>query len=276
MFYATDAGELTRQIEASFESPRGPGRLPPRHRGPDRSLRAIIVPHAAYQYSGPIAALAYDEVARQRPPSTVLVLGVNHDGVGASAAVSNVPWLTPLGPVDTDPDLVRALARGPIEVDEEAHAHEHSIEVQLPFLQYVLPHPRVVALEVRHGPWRFLEEVAAVVRSAIRSADVLAVASTDFSHYVPPSVAERLDHHAIDRILAGDARGLLSTVEEEEISMCGIAPTTVLLAAVAEEHLTTRLLRWGHSGEAGPMGPVVGYASLTLSVPPAESPGRPS
>ncbi len=264
-FYAEDARELTREIEGCFLDARGPGRLPQRHRAADRVLRALVVPHAGYRYSGPIAALAYDEVAKERPPSTVLILGVDHHGVGAPAAVSDCSWLTPLGPVETDHELVKALAQGPIEVDEEAHAPEHSIEVQVPFLQYVLPHPRIVGLMVRHGPWSFLSEVARVAREATTGRDVLWIASTDFSHYVPAPVADRLDHLAIDRILAGDAKGLLQVVDREEISMCGIAPTTVLLAALAGEPLTTRLLRWGHSGEAERMGRVVGYAALTMS-----------
>ncbi len=268
-FYAEEAGALTQEIERSFLDVRGPGRLPPRHRSPDRTLRAIVVPHAGYRYSGPIAALAYEEVAKERPPETVLILGVDHHGAGAAAAVSDVPWRTPLGPVETDHALVRALDVEPIEIDEAAHAPEHSIEVQLPFLQYVLPHPRIVALMVRHGPWSFLSEVATRVRSALEGRDVLLVASTDFSHYVPPPVADRLDHLAIDRILARDSRGLFDVVEGEEISMCGIAPTTVLLAALAGEPLTTRLLRWGHSGEAERMGRVVGYAALTMSTAPA-------
>jgi MEMO1 family protein len=264
-FYAEDARELTREIEGAFEDSRGPGRLPPRHRTEDRPLRAIVVPHAGYRYSGPIAALAYDEVARQRPPASVLILGVDHHGAGAPAAVSNVPWSTPLGPIETDQDLVRDLLRGPVEIDETAHAPEHSIEVQLPFLQYVLPHPRIAALMIRHGPWGFLSEVAKVVREVSRERDLLLIASTDFSHYVPVDEADRLDHEAIDQILAGDARRLLDIVEREEISMCGVAPTTVLLAALAGEPLTRRLLRWGHSGEAEPMGRVVGYAALTMS-----------
>lgn len=265
-FYAADAGALTREIERAFLDPRGPTRLPPRHRSADRSLRALVAPHAGYMYSGPIAALAYDAVAAERPPATVLILGVDHHGAGAPAALSDVAWRTPLGPVETDHDLVAALAKGPIEIDESAHAPEHSIEVQLPFLQYVLPHPRMVGLMVRHGPWSFLSEVAQRVRAGIRGRDVLLVASTDFSHYVPPPVADRLDHLAIDRILAGDARGLLEVVEREEITMCGIAPTTVLLATLEGEPITTRLLRWGHSGEAEPMGRVVGYASMTMTV----------
>ena len=101
-------------------------------------------------------------------------------------------------------------------------------------------------------------------QEAIADRDVLLLASTDFSHYVPAETAERLDRLAIEAILARDPRELYETVAEHDISMCGIAPTTVLLAATAGRPLTARLLRWGHSGEAEPMRDVVGYAALTL------------
>ncbi|EQD32331.1 UPF0103/Mediator of ErbB2A-driven cell motility (Memo), related domain protein, partial [mine drainage metagenome] len=141
------------------------------------------------------------------------------------------------------------LRRPPIEVDEAAHAREHSIEVQLPFLEYVLPRPRFVALEVRYGPFAALERIAAVVREAVAGRDVLLIASTDFSHYVPAETVRRLDALAIEAIRARDGHRLYDTVQRHDISMCGVAPTTVLLRALADEPLRARLLRWGHSGE---------------------------
>jgi MEMO1 family protein len=266
-FYEQESVALTRQIEDCFRSDRGPGDLPTRHRSADRHIRAIVVPHAGYQFSGPIAALAYSAVAAERPPRTVLILGVDHSGAGVPAAVSDRDWMTPLGPAEVDHDLVRALAHGPIEIDEASHVAEHSLEVQVPFLQYVLPKPRFAAVMIRYGPYRFLAEVAEVVRSALTGRDVLLIASTDFSHYVTSEQANRLDHLAIEAILARDAPGLYRTVKEHDISMCGIAPTTALLAALAGEDLTCRLLRWGHSGEAERMSRVVGYASLLLESP---------
>jgi AmmeMemoRadiSam system protein B len=266
-FYAEEGVALAHQVEGCFLDPRGPGELPPHHRDPTRHTRAVIVPHAALQYSGAIAAHAYAAVAAERPPRSVLLLGVDHHGAGVPAAVSDVDWATPLGRVETDHDLVRALARGPIEIDEATHGPEHSLEVQLPLLQYVLPFPRIAAVMVRFGSFSFLTEVANVVRAAVQSRDVLLVASTDLSHYVRPEEADRLDHLALARIEARDARGLYDVVTREDISMCGIAPTTVLLAATADEPLTARILRWGHSGEAEPMQRVVGYASVTLRAP---------
>jgi MEMO1 family protein len=271
-FYPADGAALAREVERCFRSERGPGELPIRQRSPERHLRAIVAPHAGYEYSGAIAALAYDLVARERPPAAVLVLGVDHYGRSRGASLSARDWLTPLGPTACAKDLLRSLERPPLEVDEAAHGREHSIEVQLPFLEYVLPKPRFVALEVGFGTMSALERVARVVREAVTGEDVLLVASTDFSHYVPAETARRLDRLAIEAILARDARRLYETVAREEISMCGVAPTTVLLAALAEEPLSARLLRWGHSGEVARMADVVGYAALALESPDPVAP----
>ncbi len=274
-FYPADGAALTQVIEHSFLDARGPGQLPVRHRASERRIRAAVVPHAAYVYSGPIAAHAFAAVAAERPPATVLVLGVNHTGRGAPAALSGRDWLTPLGRLPVDRDLVHALDHRPIEIDETAHSREHSIEVELPFLQYVLPFPRFAALTVSMAPVGFLADVAAVVRQAIQGRDVLVIASSDFSHYIPAREARRLDGKAIDQILARDPNGLYSTVVDQNISMCGIAPTTVLLFVTQDEPLKARLLRWGHSGEAEAMDDVVAYASLLLesAVPLPPVPG---
>jgi AmmeMemoRadiSam system protein B len=271
-FYAGTGAELARQVERCFLDPRGPGTLPSRHRSASRPLRAAVVPHAGFEFSGPIAAHAYSRIAAGRAPDSVLILGVDHYGRGQGAALSERAWRTPLGPTAVDHDLVRALTKGPISVDEAAHAEEHSIEVQLPFLEYVVPQPKFVALQVRFAPFDDLVRIAQVIREAVKDRDVLLLASTDFSHYVPAATAERLDRLAIDAILARDARRLYDTVVGQEISMCGIAPTTVLLAALADDALDARLLRWGHSGEAQPMRDVVGYAALALETPAEAAP----
>jgi len=268
-FYAADGAKLAHQLESCFLDARGPGELPTRQRRADRTLRAAVVPHAGYPFSGPIAAHAYARVAADAPPATVLVLGVDHYGLGSGPALSDRAWETPLGPTAVDHDLVRALAHDPIRVDEAAHAREHSIEVQLPFLEYSLPRPRFVALQIPFAPYDELVRAALVIRRAVADQDVLLLASTDLSHYVSVPTAHRLDHLAIEAIVARDPRRLYDTVLAEDISMCGIAPTTVLLAALAEEPLEARLLRWGHSGEVHPMRDVVGYASIALETGPA-------
>ncbi len=271
-FYPEDGRELAALVERCFLDPRGPGELPVRRRSPGRRLIAAVVPHAGLVYSGAIAAHVYAEVAADRPPASVVVLGVDHHGASRGASLSARPWLTPLGPTAVDLELVRSLSRGALSVDEAAHAHEHSIEVQLPFLEYTLPKPRFVPIQVPYGPFSFLEQVGTAVREATEGSDVLLLASSDFSHYLPSGDAERLDRLAIEAILAGDPRRLYDVVRRERISMCGIAPTTALLCALAGRRRKARLLRWGHSGEVEPMPTVVGYAAVVLEEPDGARP----
>lgn len=263
-FYPEDASELTRLLECCFLDPRGPGELPDRHRSGIRRIRAAIVPHAGFVYSGAIQAHAYRAIAAERPPQSVLLLGVNHRGIGASAALSAVTWDSPLGPLPIDTELRDRLEHAPITTDESAHREEHSLEVQVPFLQYVLPQPRAVMLSVRFDGYDQLGAVAKVVGAAVAGRDVLLIASTDLSHYLPVDEARELDSLVLDQILKRDARGLYDVVTRCDITMCGVAPTVVLLAALASEPLSARLLAWGHSGEASPMPTVVGYAALLL------------
>jgi len=268
-FYAGEERALRREVEDCFTDRRGPG---PLGKGPRRSTRSVvaaIVPHAGFPYSGPIAAHAFSAIAHEPAPKSVVILGVDHHGVGGRASLSARPWRTPLGDVPIDRELLDALDRRPLSVDEAGQAMEHSIEVELPFLQRVLPGVPFVPIQVRYASFESLCEVADVLRDATRERDVLLLASTDFTHYEPAGVAEELDRKAITPILAADARGLYDVVQREELSMCGIAPTTVLLAALARSTVNVRLLRWGHSGEAAPMAEVVGYAALTLERPAA-------
>ncbi len=272
-FYPDDPAELRAALDRSFRGPRGPGSWPTRRANAPGSLRAIVVPHAGYVYSGPIAARAYLAVGEQPPPEAVLLLGVDHHGSGAPFAVSGIPWATPLGVSRVADSLVAALVGGPIERDEVAHRREHSLEVQLPFLQAVLPDVPVAALSVRFDRLEVLERVAERVAGAVAGRRVLLVASTDFSHYVPAETARRLDALAVDRIRARDGPGLYEVVTAREISMCGIAPTTVALLALSDEALEATSLGWGHSGEAEPMREVVGYAALRLDrVGPGRAP----
>ena len=159
---------------------------------------------------------------------------------------------------------MEALRGGPIVVDEATHRLEHSIEVQLPFLQLVAPGVPVAMLTVGFADLPTLLAVGERVRSAVSGRPTLLIASTDFSHYVPAEVARKLDARAVGAILRGDPRELYEVVERDRISMCGIAPTTVLLAALRGESLRTLDLGWGHSGEVEPMRTVVGYDALVL------------
>lgn len=267
-FYPAEAGELKELLEECFvSSPLGPGGA----RGASPSLLGGMVPHAGYAYSGPCAAHLYsslDKNIRQ-----VIVLGVNHRGRGAAAALSAAEfWQTPLGEVRVDRAAGERL-KSRIDFlaeDDRPHRNEHSIEVQLPFLQSVLGEFAFVPLSLAYltlEECRRLGEAVARAHEAGTSAGAktLLLASSDLNHYLSPKETERRDAMALEKILALDPAGLLEAVQENDISMCGVIPTAVLLfAANALGAKRARLLKHCHSGDAAPMREVVGYASVAV------------
>ncbi len=236
--------------------------------GPEVEAKGVVAPHAGYMYSGHVAGAVY---GRLRPPEVAVILGPNHTGLGQKAAL--IPYgtfLTPLGEAPIEAALAEALlSRVPfLREDPLAHLYEHSLEVQVPFLQYLNPSISVVPLCLSRLN---LEEILLLGRALAETvaADprrVVLVASTDFSHYVPDEVARRKDRLAIERILALDTEGLLKVVAAENISMCGVIPTAVVIEAcrsLAASH--TELVKYATSGEvSGDYAHVVGYAGILI------------
>lgn len=260
-FYAADRDGLVTEIEACYASPLGPGRLPDRP-GQERSLAGLVVPHAGYMYSGPVAAHAYLALAEDGLPDTFVILGPNHTGYGLPLAVATDDFQTPLGLAKVDQALTEDLAHGLIEGDMEAHRYEHSLEVQIPFLQHLGAKVSMAALCMGRQDYDAAREVGTRLRAVLEDRDAVILASTDFSHYVPPEVAATKDRGAIERILAGDAKAFLNTVEGEGISMCGYGPVAAALVALGGPK--AELLKYGHSGDVAPMRDVVGYAAIAL------------
>jgi MEMO1 family protein len=267
-FYPAEAGELKDLLHECFvSSPLGPGGA----RGASASLLGGMVPHAGYVYSGPCAAHLYSTLDKNT--RGVILLGVNHRGRGANAAVSPAEiWETPLGRVQIDRELARELL-GQIDFlveDDRPHREEHSIEVELPFLQSVLEAFTFLPISLSYlapEECRCLGEAIARLCEEKNGAGekILLLASSDLNHYLSPEETERLDRLALEKILALDPAGLLQTVEENDISMCGVIPTAVLLfAANALGAKQARLLKHCHSGDVVPMREVVGYASVAV------------
>ncbi len=258
-FYPGRESDLRKTIAALVDPAAVPG-----------PAIAVVAPHAGYVYSGPVAAAVFAAV---RVPATVVLLGPAHREIGPLFAIqARGGWLTPLGesPID-EPLAGRIRAACPlVEEDEEAHRREHSLEVQLPFLQYFRPDVAIVPICVSAsagvGP---LEALGRALAAAVRGGggETLLVASTDMSHYVSSRTAEKKDRAAIRRVLDLDARGLIETVMTEGISMCGVQPTAaVLVAARALGATKAELLRYQTSGDAsGDYDQVVGYAGLRIS-----------
>lgn len=265
-FYEGAREGLLKQIEWCYRHPVGPGKVPEVGKGP-RRLVGLVSPHAGYMYSGPVAAHGFVEVAAEGSPESFVILGPNHHGLGSGVSLrSSGKWRTPLGEVTVDGSLAREILKHSdlIDDEEEAHLHEHSIEVQLPFLQHLFGEFRFVPICMMMQDWRTALEVGRAVGEACSGKDVLVIASTDFTHYESHERAVSRDRRAIEKILKLDGRGLVEVVEEEGISMCGYGPVAAMLEAARRMGATSaRLLKYATSGDtSGFKGEVVGYASI--------------
>jgi AmmeMemoRadiSam system protein B len=260
------AGYFYPQKEAALRSLLG-GMVDPEAK--KEKARAIVSPHAGLPYSGYVAGAVYSSVLL---PQRFVILGPSHRGQRARfGMVKEGAWETPLGEVPIDSALAEELLRRSplIKVEEAAHEEEHSVEVQLPFLQYLCTGFSIVPLTVSpEADYRDLEELGIAMAGAVRQAEeeVLVVASTDMSHYVSQETAREKDFLAIKRIQALDARGLFDVVQDEAISMCGFQPTAAAILAAKELGASRAdLIRYMTSGDtSGDYHQVVGYAGLRI------------
>lgn len=229
----------------------------------------VVSPHAGYVYSGAVAGRVFSAV--DIPPS-VLLLGPNHTGHGARAAIlSRGSWRTPLGVCEVDEALADALkAASPLlKEDATAHLQEHSLEVQVPFLQRLRPDVKIVPVVFMLRNILDILEVGRAIGFVLRDwpSGVLMVASSDMTHYEPDRSAREKDALAAERILALDPEGLVAAIARHRISMCGVVPTAVMLAAARELGAkSARQVAYATSGEVtGDYASVVGYAGIVVS-----------
>jgi AmmeMemoRadiSam system protein B len=259
-FYQASKEALKRQVEG-FLLPRA---------GKKRAL-GILAPHAGLIYSGSVAGAVYSSV---EPPDTFILIGPNHTGLGAGVSImSSGRWETPLGTIGIDGPLAAAI-RGRsdlIREDDRAHLHEHSLEVQLPFIQYLCPEATIVPIQMLDTRLETCLEVGRAVGEAIKSRgqgenQPLIVASSDMSHYEPAEVARKKDHHAIGHILDLDPEGLYHTVKNNHITMCGYGPAVAMLTACKILGAkNAELIKYANSGEvSGDYAQVVGYAGVVI------------
>lgn len=230
---------------------------------------AVISPHAGYEYSGSVAGHVFSSVEL---PRRFVILGPSHRDIPVKMAImSSGVWEMPLGEVPVDSDLaslIMAHTAG-IEEDAQSHLNEHSLEVQVPFLQYFAEHLSIVPISISYmAAYEDLQELGLGVAKAIKEAgdEIMIVASTDMSHYVTQEEAKKKDFLAIDKILNLDPKGLYDVVKKERISMCGIHPTTAaLVASQALDAQKAELIMYQTSGDvSGNFVEVVGYAGLRI------------
>ena len=256
-FYPGDPETLRRTVQSYFQKT-------------DSLLkaRAVVVPHAGYIYSGSVTGKVLSAV---QVPNRIILLGPSHTGMGEALALSpDKAWHSPLGTVSIDFELNRKLLDACPELREDTNAHlrEHSLEVQIPFLQMIQPDCQISAICIGTADYASLETLGHGIAKAIRSLDspVLLLASSDMTHYESAETAARKDRLAIDCILEIDPPGLYRTVVEKNITMCGFAPTiSVLVACLDMGASTSRLIDYTNSGEAsGDYQQVVAYAGIAI------------
>ncbi len=259
-FYPSDPAELTALVHKYAKA--DPQTKPVQ-------TKACLVPHAGYIYSGHVAGAVF---ARTALPKRILVLGVRHYPRGESAAIlSSGAWRTPLGDAPIDEALAGALRKACplLREDSVAHSAEHSLEVQLPFLQVLVPGFTFVPVAL--GTVRFEDlvtvgEALAQVLEAVKE-DVLLLTTSDLNHYEDDATTRVKDHKAIDQLLARNTRGLYDTCRNEDISMCGLGPAVAMLTALnALGAKNSDLVKYATSADvSGDRDAVVGYAGMIFS-----------
>ncbi|MBI4457189.1 MAG: AmmeMemoRadiSam system protein B [Acidobacteria bacterium] len=238
---------------------------------PAQKRRAIVLigPHAGYVYSGRVAGETYTRVEL---PEKFIILCPNHTGRGAPVAVmSKGSWHTPLGDVPIDTELALRLKEASrlFQEDSVAHQSEHSLEVHLPFLQFLKPTFTFVPINIGIGNLEDLRQIGFAIAEVVAESKnpILIISSTDMTHYEPANRAREKDDKAIRAILDLDARKFFETIQDYQISMCGYAPTTTaLFAATRLGARQAVLIRYANSGEVtGDYKSVVGYAGIVVS-----------
>jgi len=257
-FYEGETEALKAQIERCFDGGTGT-------EGLGDLVLAAVSPHAGYMYSGPVAAHVFKRIAESKQAGTYVIIGPNHSGVGAPVAImSTEPWATPLGQVQINEDLAAELKKklpNLLTEDKSAHTHEHSIEVQLPFLQYVQKEFKFVPIcMMRQG----LDVAVELGKALAKFDDITILASSDFTHYEPAAFASQKDHEAIKAIEKLDVHEFYNVLMTNNMTVCGHGPIAVAMTFAKEKGCKKgKLLKYATSGDiTGDNSSVVGYAGI--------------
>ena len=268
-FYEGDKNSLLKRLEWCFKHELGPGKLPEVDENGERKIVALVSPHAGYMYSGPVAANGFYQLAQDGRPELFIVIGPNHRGLGASISVMvEGVWETPLGKVKINEDVARKVVEKCkyAEEDDTGHMYEHSLEVQLPFLQYIYGSFEFVPICINLQTLSTSKDLGQAIVSALQGIDGVIIASTDFTHYEPQETASEKDSKVIETITKLDEDALFETVSRYRVSMCGYG--SVASAIVASKLLGAgkgMLIKYATSGDIiHDYSQVVGYAAIKL------------
>lgn len=231
----------------------------------DESVIACVSPHAGYVYSGRTAGRVHSLLP---DADTFVILGPNHTGYGLPVAVSVDTWLTPLGEVEVDKEFIEAMPRIIVDVDENAHRYEHSLEVQIPFLQYLHEDFKIVPICLGLQDEETAREVAEEILEAEEKTGrrIVVVASSDMHHYLPDEECRRLDEKVIDSILSMDVKKYYETIYKLQASVCGYGCIAVAMNYAREKGARAELVDYSTSGDVADRSAVVGYAGIVFRI----------
>lgn len=268
-FYPDNEEDIKKLIEDSFLSPMGVGKIPTAHKfeGKDYPIN-VMVPHAGYIYSGPVASFSYAKIAENGIPDVFIILSPNHTGFGSEVSVFNQgEWETPLGNVEVDEEFANSIISFSdyASADYSAHTGEHSIEVQLPFLQYFSDDFKIVPITMGSQTLSTVSDLATAIVSATKKLNksYCIIASTDLSHFNNQEKANKVDNFVLEDIKEMDEFKLLEEVIQYNITMCGYGPvmTTIIVSKLTGKE-SCEILAYGTSGDVTQdYSQVVGYGS---------------
>jgi len=269
-FYPDTERALRNQIQQSFLHRLGPRAIPTIPQTRNQNLLGLIVPHAGYKYSGPVAAHSYYKLASAGILESIIILGPNHTGLGSGVSImTEGEWSTPLGDVPVDTDLAREIADSSdlVDVEDEAHRNEHSIEVQLPFLQFIYPRRfKFVPICMMLQDLKTSIEIGEAIAKAAEKHGAAVLASSDWTHYEPQEEAQSKDKQAIGAALQLNEKQFQEIIEERPVSACGYGPVTAMIHAAKLRGVRSgNLLSYQTSGDVtGDKSSVVGYAAASF------------
>jgi len=233
------------------------------------SSMGLVLPHAGYVYSGGIAARGFIKAVEHGQPEVIVILGASHTGIGPWFALSpHLEWETPLGRSPVAADVMAQLLESGFQYEAASFEHEHSIEVQLPFIQSLwggkMP---IVPICVSPAHLSQVQEAARTLSKSLTGCKALIIASSDFTHFETDSHARAADATALDRILALDVPGFRNLCHERHLTICGTTAIEILMAVAVEQHwVATQTIGYATSGDVtGDLSSVVGYASVLMT-----------
>ncbi len=267
-FYPDDPKELKESIRESYLHPLGPGVVPPTEKE-QTGVLACVCPHAGYQYSGPVAAYSYLWLSGLRKPELVVIVGPNHYGIGSGVATYREgSWETPLGRVPVDPEASAQIVKltGLVDFDPEAHRREHSLEVQLPFLQALYGSFKFLPISLAFQDIETAKELGKGLAKMLAGRNTILVASSDLTHYEPSEVAREKDTELLEMVFRLDTDSFYKVLEEKRVTACGYgAIATVMEASKQLGFSRGELHKYANSGDTtGDYGAVVGYPSVVF------------